>query len=74
MEVYDQELDQAEPFKGVILATCFAIRSIVHTITQYTPMNLVFGDNAILNIAHKANWKLIKDKKQDLNVGDRVSG
>ena len=29
MEVYDQDLDQEEPFKRVILATCFAIRSTV---------------------------------------------
>ena len=30
------------------------------------PMQLVFGCDAILNIAHKANWKLIKDGKQEL--------
>ena len=66
MELYDQELDQEEPFKGVISATCFAIRSTVHTTTQHTPMQLVFGRDAILNIAHEANWKLIKDRKQKL--------
>ena len=59
MEVYDQDLDQEEPFKKVISATCFAIRSTVHTTTQYTPMQLVFGHDAILNIAHEASWKLI---------------
>ena len=63
MEVYDQDLDQEETFRGVILVTCFAIRSTVQTTTQYTPMQLVFGRDAILNIAHKANWKLIKDRK-----------
>ena len=47
MEVYDQELDHEEPLKGVISATCFAIRSAVHTTTQYTPMQLVFGRYAI---------------------------
>ena len=55
MELYDQELDQEEPFKGVISATCFAIRSTVHTTTQHTPMQLVFGRDAILNIAHEVN-------------------
>ena len=65
-ELYDQELDQEQPFKGVISATCFAIRSTVHTTTQHTPMQLVFGRDAILNIAHEANWKLIKDRKQKL--------
>ena len=67
MELYDQELDQEEPFRGVISATCFAIRSTVHTTTQYTPVQLVFGRDAILNIAHEANWKPIKDRKQNLN-------
>ena len=66
MEVYNQDLDQEEPFKGVISATCFAIRSTVHTTTQYTAMQLVPGGDAILNIAHEANWKLIKDRKQEL--------
>ena len=66
MELYDQELDQEEPFKGVISAICFAIRSAVHTTTQHTPMQLVFGRDAILNIADEANWKLIKDRKQKL--------
>ena len=65
MEVYNQDLDQEEPFKGVISATCFAIRSAVHATTQYTPMQLVFGRDVVLNIAHEANWKLIKDRKQD---------
>ena len=66
MELYDQELDLDKPFKGVISATCFAIRSTVHTTTQHTPMQLVFGRDAILNIAREANWKLIKDQKQKL--------
>ena len=66
MELYDQELDQKEPFKGVISVTCFAIRSTVHTTTQHTPMQLVFGRDAILNIAREANWKLIRDRKQKL--------
>ena len=86
MKVYNQDLDQEEPFKEVISAT---IQSTVHTTTQHTPMQLVFGRDAILNIAHDANWKLIKDRKQDLinknnakenarrkhhvyNVGDKV--
>ena len=55
MEVYGQDLDQEEPFKGVVSATCFAIRSTAHTTTQYTPMQLVFDHDVILNIAHEAN-------------------
>ena len=34
--------------------------------TQYTPAQFVFGKDLILNTRHKANWQLIKKRKQDL--------
>ena len=37
-----------------------------HTTTQATPIQLVFGRDAMLNIQFQANWKLIKDRKQQL--------
>eukprot|EP00957_Ditylum_brightwellii_P025555 1931899-Ditylum_brightwellii.AAC.1 len=30
---------------------------------QATPMQLVFGSVAILNVKHEANWKLIHERK-----------
>jgi len=44
----------------------FALRVTVHTTTQHTPMQLVFGCDAFLNIAHDANWRYIKGRKQRL--------
>ena len=44
----------------------FAIQSTVHTTTEHTPSQLVFGRNAILNINQEANWQLIKQYKQVL--------
>ena len=44
----------------------FAIRSMVHTTTQHTLSQLVFGRNAVLNINKETNWQLIKQHKQVL--------
>ena len=44
----------------------FAIRYAVHTTTQHTPSQLVFGRGAFLNINQEANWLLIKQRKQAL--------
>ena len=40
------------------------IRSAIHTATRATPMQLVFGRDAILNVQHTANWKCIQSRKQ----------
>ena len=42
----------------------FALRATYHTTTQATPMQLVFGRDAILNVQFEADWKYIKDRKQ----------
>ena len=44
----------------------FAIWSMVHTTTQHTLSQLVFGMDAILNINQEANWQFIKQRKQAL--------
>ena len=62
----ETKVDEKDPWSGILAATMFAIRSTVHTTSQYTPMQLVFGRDSILNIAHDANWKLIQARKQRL--------
>ena len=37
------EVEEANPWDGILAATVFAIRSTIHTTSQYTPMQLVFG-------------------------------
>jgi hypothetical protein len=44
----------------------FAIRATYHTTLQATPMQLVFGRDALLNTVFEANWKYIKDNKQKI--------
>ena len=58
------EIDEQDPWSGVLAATMFATRATYHTTTQATPSQLVFGRDAILNIKFDANWKLIRERKQ----------
>ena len=44
----------------------FAMRATVHTTNQATPMQLVFGRDAIMNIKFRADWKYIKQRKQQI--------
>ena len=52
-------------------STIFALRATVHPTTRYTPAQLVFGLNSILNTCNKVNWHLIKKRKQDLVIKGR---
>ena len=64
--IYDTTVDMKDPWSELLAATMFAIRSTVHTTTQHTPIELVFGRDSFLNISHDANWKFIKERKQCL--------
>ena len=42
----------------------FAVRATYDTTLQASPMQLVFGLDAILNIKHVADWEHIRQRKQ----------
>ena len=42
----------------------FAVRATYHTTLQASPMQLVIGQYAILNIKHVADWEHIRQRKQ----------
>ena len=66
------DLDNENPWEGILSSTMFAIQSTVHTTAQYTLSQLVFGKDTILNINQEANWQLIKQCKQALiNKGNQ---
>ena len=54
------------PWSGILDATMFAVRTTYHTKLQASPMQLVFGRYAILNIKHVANWEHIQQHKQEI--------
>ena len=51
-------LSEIEAWNGILASTLFAMRAIVHTTMQYTPVQ---------NITRDANWKFIKRKKAKIN-------
>jgi hypothetical protein len=59
-ELENNYLDEDDPWKGILSATAFAIRSTLHTSLKSTPGQLVFGRDMIFNIQHIANWQYIK--------------
>ena len=54
-ELEDNYLDEDDPWKGILSATAFAVRSTIHTTTQKTPGQLVFGRDIIFNTVGTEN-------------------
>ena len=65
-KIQNMKLDDDDPWAGILASTMFALRTTVHTTTQHTPSQLVFGRDSILNVQNEANWQLIKERKQKL--------
>ena len=65
-ELNQLSLDEQNPFDGILAAIMFAIRSTLHTTLEASPMQLVFGRDAMLNIGFQANWNYIKSRKQTI--------
>ena len=63
-EITETDVDENDPWSGLLSAVMFATRATYHTTLKATPMQLVFGRDAILNTTFEANWKYIKDNKQ----------
>jgi hypothetical protein len=57
-------MDSNDPWAGILAATMFAVRATYHTTLQASPMQLVFGQDAILNVKHITDWEHIKQQKQ----------
>ena len=60
------DLPGFNPFGGILSAVMFAMRATVHTTTRATPAQLVFNRDAIHNVRFEADWKYIRDRKQQL--------
>ncbi len=65
-QVLDLELDEEDPWSGILAAAMYATRATIHTTLRATPMQLVFGRDAVLNTKFEADWKYIRDRKQKL--------
>ena len=49
-ELEENYLDKSNPWKGILSATAFAVRSTYHTTLMKSPGQLVFGRDMIFNI------------------------
>ena len=65
-ELETNYLDVDNPWKEILSAAAFAVRSMYHTTLRKTPGQLVFGRDIIFNTPHIVNWKLICQNKQKL--------
>jgi transposase InsO family protein len=63
-ELENNYLDEEDPWKGILSAVAFAVRSTFHTTLRKTPGQLVYGRDMIFNVQHQADWKYIQDRKQ----------
>ena len=71
-ELETTEINEDEPWKGILSAVAFAVRSTLHSTLKKTPGQLVFGRDMILNIQHQADWEYIKQRKQNkINENNR---
>jgi len=60
------DLDPEFGWSGVLAACCKAVNSTVHTTSRATPSQLVFGQDAPLNVSFEADRQHIKEQKQML--------
>src|SRR5688500_14883566 len=63
-ELKTNYLDEDDPWKRILSATVFAVRSTYCTTLTKTTGQLVFGRDMIFNIQHAANWKYIRQNRQ----------
>jgi hypothetical protein len=64
LEIYYQ--DENNPWKRILSATAFVVKSTFHTSLQSTPGQLMRGRDTIFNIQHIANWEIIKEGQQKI--------
>ena len=55
LKVQNMVLDDEYSWDGILASTIFAPRTSVHTTTQYTPAQQLFGRNSIINW-HQEDW------------------
>ena len=55
-QVYNRDdMDENDPWSGILGAVMFALRSTIYNTLEATPMQLVFGRDTILLICHRAD-------------------
>ena len=72
LKVQNMLLDNKNPWGDILASTMFVLRDTVHTTTQYSPAQPMYGRNSIINGCHDVDCKIIRNPKQDLiNKGNK---
>eukprot|EP00957_Ditylum_brightwellii_P042324 3204676-Ditylum_brightwellii.AAC.1 len=59
-EIGTTKLDPDNLWGGILSTVMFALQSTIHKTHKDTPMQLVFGRDAMLNIMHINNWLYVQ--------------
>ena len=70
--IHEMELDEDDPWAGILGAVMFSTRTTIHSTNRATPAQLVFGCDAILNVRHEANWAYIKECKDKISLKNNI--
>jgi hypothetical protein len=65
-EIEKQLIHESDPWSGILSAVAWAVHFKYHTTLQSTPGQLLFGQDAIWDTSHVADWQYIKQCKQIL--------
>ena len=65
-KIQNMVLDEKNPWDGILASTILTLRATVHTTTQCTPTQVIFGCNSIINRPHDLDWEIIRKRKHDI--------
>ena len=63
-DLQNNNLDEDEPWSGILPATDFAVQIIYYTTLQATPGQLFFGRDMMINTPFMVEWVYISLRKQ----------
>jgi len=63
-ELENYEFPRGDPWSNILASAAWAIRSTVHTTTGATPGQLIYGRDMLFDLAFKADWNEIRNRKR----------
>jgi len=70
VEIENIELDDIDPFAGLVANAAFALRATIHSTLNASPAQLVFGRDMIIHTNDTANWHILRQRQQNRMLRD----
>ena len=61
----ENQVEDDDPWPGILAATAYAIQSTYHTTLGATPGQLIFGRDMVFNLKHVADWHAVGQRKRE---------